>query len=58
MTSIQSTHESGNAALHKPLVLLLAAGAGLSVATLYYSPPMLGILAANIGARMPSMGWL
>jgi predicted MFS family arabinose efflux permease len=58
MTSIQSTHESSNAALHKPLVLLLAAGAGLSVATLYYSQPMLGILAANIGASDQAIGYV
>ena len=30
------------------LVLLLAIGAGLAVASLYYSQPMLGILAADI----------
>ncbi len=38
------------------LVLLLAAGAGLSVASLYYSQPMLGILAADIQASDRMIG--
>ncbi|WP_459950376.1 MFS transporter [Denitratisoma sp. agr-D3] len=53
MTTIQITHES---ALSKPLVMLLAAGAGLSVATLYYSQPMLGILTTGIGASEQAIG--
>lgn len=46
---------------HEPapaLVLLLASGAGLSVASLYYSQPMLGILAANIGVSDRSIGFV
>ncbi|MBS7456914.1 MFS transporter [Coralloluteibacterium stylophorae] len=38
------------------MVLLLAAGAGLGVASLYYSQPMLGVLAADIGAGAGSAG--
>ncbi|MGO4814707.1 MFS transporter, partial [Cupriavidus sp. 2MCAB6] len=38
------------------LVLLLAAGAGLSVASLYYSQPMLGVLGADIGASDSAVG--
>lgn len=57
MTSIQSTHEQpATAPLHKPLVLLLATGAGLSVASLYYSQPMLGILGADMGASTRTVG--
>jgi len=39
-----------------PLVLLLATGAGLAAASLYYSQPMLGILAADLGARTQDIG--
>ncbi|WP_313087531.1 MFS transporter [Pseudomonas sp.] len=38
------------------LVLLLATGAGLSVATLYYSQPILGVLGADIHAGERSVG--
>jgi predicted MFS family arabinose efflux permease len=38
------------------LVLLLATGAGLSVATLYYSQPMLGILGADVQAGERAIG--
>ena len=40
------------------LVLLLAIGAGLSVASLYYSQPMLGILAADIGVSAVDIGFV
>lgn len=40
------------------LVLLLASGAGLSVASLYYSQPMLGVLAADIGASSTAIGFV
>ena len=43
-------------ALTLPLVGLLAAGAGLSVAALYYSQPMLGELGADIGASPRQIG--
>lgn len=38
------------------LILLLAVSAGLSVATLYYNQPMLGELAANLGASGSVVG--
>jgi predicted MFS family arabinose efflux permease len=38
------------------LVVLLATGAAFSVASLYYSQPMLGALAADIGASDPAVG--
>lgn len=40
------------------LVLLLAIGAGLAVASLYYSQPMLGILAADIGVSAVDIGFV
>lgn len=49
-----STDASGN--LPRSLVLLLAASAGISVAALYYSQPMLGDLGADIGASAHSLG--
>ncbi|WP_026259164.1 MFS transporter [Uliginosibacterium gangwonense] len=40
------------------LVTLLATGAGLSVASLYYSQPMLGILAVDIGVSALDIGFV
>jgi len=63
MSSIQSTHENDQTAgqadsapLAPRLILLLAAGAGFSVATLYYSQPILGVLGADIGASDHAIG--
>jgi predicted MFS family arabinose efflux permease len=39
-----------------PLVLLLATGAGLSVAALYYSQPMLGVLGAELRGSVQAIG--
>ncbi len=51
------TPDAGTAqSLPLPLVGLLAAGAGLSVAALYYSQPMLGVLGADIGASARQVG--
>ncbi|ANN72160.1 MFS transporter [Bordetella bronchialis] len=65
MSSIRATHEPpvhashpASRALPAPLLLLLAVAAGLSVASLYYSQPMLGILGADIGASGREVGWL
>jgi predicted MFS family arabinose efflux permease len=44
------------APLPKRLVLLLATGAGLSVAALYYSQPMLGVLSHDIGVSDLQIG--
>ncbi|HEY3433755.1 MAG TPA: MFS transporter [Rhodocyclaceae bacterium] len=54
--SVPTNDASQAAPLHKPLILLLAAGAGLSVASLYYSQPMLGVLGADIGASDQAVG--
>jgi predicted MFS family arabinose efflux permease len=61
MSSIQLAHAATGAApegrdLPASLVLLLAMGAGLSAASLYYAQPMLGVLAADIGASPRSVG--
>jgi predicted MFS family arabinose efflux permease len=40
------------------LVLLLAVGAGLAAASLYYSQPMLGVLGADIGASDRVVGFV
>ena len=64
MSSIQSAHATANGAvstaqdLPAPLVLLLATGAGLSVASLYYAQPMLGVLGADIGASGRAVGFI
>lgn len=63
MSSIQQTHAPSAAApaardLPASLVLLLATGAGLSVASLYYAQPMLGVLGADIGASARSVGFI
>ena len=56
MSTIHTTHSVPTPALTLPLVGLLAAGAGLSVAALYYSQPMLGELGADIGASARQIG--
>lgn len=67
MSFIQATHtkpvplkvngESRQALdLPAPLVLLLATGAGMSVASLYYSQPMLGVLGSDLHATDRAVG--
>jgi predicted MFS family arabinose efflux permease len=55
MTSTTSTHKPANA-LPATLVLLLATGAGLAAAALYYSQPMLGVLASEFHATPSAIG--
>jgi len=50
--------KAAQSTLSTALVLFLAAGAGLSVAALYYSQPMLGVLGADIGASAGAVGWV
>lgn len=58
-TSFPAAQEQSYATgLPLPLTLLLASGAGLSVATLYYSQPMLGVLGGDIGASTQAVGFL
>jgi predicted MFS family arabinose efflux permease len=59
MSTIHTTHTPVVApalAPSLPMVGLLAAGAGLAVAALYYSQPMLGVLGADIGASARQIG--
>ncbi|MCU4117999.1 MFS transporter [Variovorax sp. N23] len=63
MSPIHATHTSAAPpaaapALPASLVLLLATGAGLAVAALYYSQPMLGVLGADIGASARAVGFV
>eukprot|EP01032_Pedospumella_encystans_P036562 gene36562-41379_t len=64
MSSIQTAHAGTKPlapaapALPASLVLLLASGAGFAVAALYYSQPMLGVLAADIGAPTRTVGFV
>ncbi|MET0402917.1 MAG: MFS transporter [Cystobacter sp.] len=55
------THDSSTGASHAlgtPLVLLLATGAGLAAAALYYSQPMLGVLGTELHATARAVGWV
>ncbi|WP_051256372.1 MFS transporter [Cystobacter fuscus] len=54
--SRSATTRHGGNGLSGGLRLLLSAGAGLSVASLYYSQPMLGVMGANIGASDTAVG--
>jgi predicted MFS family arabinose efflux permease len=51
----QPAHRAAHG-LPAPLVLLLSTGAGLGVASLYYSQPMLGVLGEDIGASVRAVG--
>ena len=44
--------------LTSPLIFLLAASTGLSVAALYYTQPILGVLAGDLHASNQAVGWL
>jgi predicted MFS family arabinose efflux permease len=46
------------AAISAWLVLLLATAAGLAVASIYYSQPLLGLLGANLHASTAQVGWV
>ncbi|MDR3369353.1 MFS transporter [Rhodoferax sp.] len=55
MSTTAAAHNHSATGISSSLMLLLATGAGLAVATLYYSQPMLGIL----GAEFPGdIGWV
>jgi predicted MFS family arabinose efflux permease len=47
-----------NTRLTSPLIFLLAASTGLSVAALYYSQPTLGVLATDLHASNQAVGWI
>lgn len=52
------SHPHRSQELSARLVLLLAIGAGLAVASLYYNQPMLGILGADLHASAAELGWI
>lgn len=56
MSHIHTAHEGDTATLPVALVLMLAGGAGLAVACLYYSQPMLAVLSGDIGASPGATG--
>lgn len=56
MSSAAITHDPSAAGLSAGLMLLLATGAGLAAATLYYSQPMLGILGTQFQATPGDIG--
>jgi len=61
MSSIQSTHDAAQEAAvpaARPPIVLLATGAGMAVASLYYSQPMLGMLGGDLQAGERAIGWV
>ena len=56
MSFSSATHDQSTADLSAGLLLLLATGAGLAAATLYYSQPMLGILGTEFRALPGDIG--
>ncbi|SEK98131.1 Predicted arabinose efflux permease, MFS family [Pseudoxanthomonas sp. GM95] len=63
MSSVPHSHQvaatvGAETALPRSLVLLLAIGAGMSVASLYYSQPMLGVLAGDLHTSSQLAGWV
>ena len=56
MSSNAIAHNPASPAMPGGLVLLLAAGAGLAAAALYYSQPMLGVLAGEFHATPAAIG--
>jgi predicted MFS family arabinose efflux permease len=58
MPNLSPTHPTPHPALSRSLVLLLATGAGMAVASIYYSQPILGVLAQAMGEPAGSVGWI
>ncbi|RKI69571.1 MFS transporter [Corallococcus sp. AB049A] len=55
-TALPASATTSPAPLSHGLRLLLAASAGLSVASIYYSQPMLGVMGASLGASDTAVG--
>ncbi len=56
MSSTAITHDQSAPAIPALLVLLLATGAGLGAATLYYAQPMLGVLGVALPSTPATLG--
>ncbi|MEO7107526.1 MAG: MFS transporter, partial [Rhodoferax sp.] len=56
MLSATVTHKQVQVGIPAILVLLLATGAGLGAATLYYAQPMLGVLGSDFQATPGAIG--
>jgi predicted MFS family arabinose efflux permease len=56
MSSASIAHNQAQAGIPATLVFLLAAGAGLGAATLYYAQPMLGVLGNDFQATPGAIG--
>ncbi|MDO6407812.1 MFS transporter [Pantoea phytobeneficialis] len=56
MSAMTQSSEQITESLPTPLVFTLAAGAGLSVASIYYSQPMLDIISKQFNASIGSVG--
>lgn len=51
-------HGASQSDISRGMVLLLALGAGLGVASIYYCQPLLGILGADLHASDQALGWI
>jgi predicted MFS family arabinose efflux permease len=58
LQAVASASAPGSTGLSSSLTLLLASGAGFTVASLYYSQPMLGVLGGDIGASDRAIGMI
>lgn len=58
MTTLSASHAASPAGMSASLTFLLATGAGLGVASIYYSQPILGILASEMHASDQAVGWV
>jgi predicted MFS family arabinose efflux permease len=58
MNAIQTTYEKQGESLSSVRVFLLALGAGLAAASIYYSQPLLGVLGADLQTSSGAVGWV